>query len=48
MKLCWIGYHRKLKWGVNPVNDNTEPQCRACGRFVYGGKSLWLRADRFW
>ena len=47
MKLCWIGYHRKLRWGVNPDNDNTEPQCRSCRKFVYADRTPWLRMDRF-
>jgi hypothetical protein len=32
--LCWIGYHRKLRLGVNPKNENTEPQCLICKRFL--------------
>jgi hypothetical protein len=47
MKLCWIGYHRKLRWAVNPASDNTEPQCRACGKFVYYDQTPWLKAERF-
>ena len=45
MLFCWIGYHRKLKWGVNPVNDNTEPECLDCGHFIQ--KTPWLKIGRF-
>jgi hypothetical protein len=30
---CYFGLHRKLRWGVNPVNQNSEPYCQDCGRF---------------
>jgi len=30
---CYFGFHRKLRWGVNPVNQNSEPYCQDCGRF---------------
>ena len=30
---CYFGLHRELRWGVNPVNQNSEPYCVVCGRF---------------
>jgi hypothetical protein len=30
---CYIGFHGPETWGVNPANQNSEPQCRDCGRF---------------
>ena len=47
IKLCWFGYHRKLRWAVNPERENTEPQCRACGKFVYLDRTPWLKTERF-
>ena len=30
---CYIGFHGPETWGVNPVNQNSEPYCQDCGRF---------------
>ena len=30
---CYIGFHGRETWGVNPANQNSEPYCRDCGRF---------------
>ena len=30
---CYIGFHGRETWGVNPVNQNSEPYCQDCGRF---------------
>ena len=30
---CYIGFHGRENWGVNPVNQNSEPYCQDCGRF---------------
>jgi hypothetical protein len=30
---CYIGFHGRKTWGVNPVNQNSEPYCRDCGRY---------------
>ena len=30
---CYIGFHGRETWGVNPVNQNSEPRCQDCGRF---------------
>lgn len=38
-------FHRKLRWGVNPSNDNTEPQCINCGKFVT--KEIYIDVRRF-
>jgi hypothetical protein len=31
---CYIGFHDRKTWGVNPVNQNSEPRCRECQRFL--------------
>ena len=31
---CYIGFHGRETWGVNPVNQNSEPQCWECQRFL--------------
>ena len=31
---CYIGYHGRETWGVNPANQNSEPMCRECQRFL--------------
>ena len=31
---CYIGFHGRKTWGVNPVNENSEPRCRDCQRFL--------------
>ena len=31
---CYIGFHGPETWGVNPANQNSEPMCRACQRFL--------------
>ena len=31
---CYIGFHGPETWGVNPVNQNSEPYCRDCHRFL--------------
>jgi len=31
---CYIGFHGRETWGVNPVNQNSEPYCRDCRRFL--------------
>ena len=31
---CYIGFHGPETWGVNPVNQNSEPYCRDCRRFL--------------
>jgi hypothetical protein len=31
---CYIGFHGRETWGVNPVNQNSEPYCRDCQRFL--------------
>ena len=30
---CYIGFHGRETWGVNPANQNSEPYCRDCQRF---------------
>ena len=49
MGFKWLGstfcFHRKLRWGVNPSNNNTEPQCRKCGKFI--SKQTSMRVARF-
>jgi len=34
MAACYIGFHGLETWGVNPVNQNSEPRCRDCQRFL--------------
>ena len=34
MAACYIGFHGPQTWGVNPVNQNSEPRCRDCQRFL--------------
>ena len=31
---CYIGFHGPEIWGVNPANQNSEPRCRDCQRFL--------------
>ena len=31
---CYIGFHGRVIWGVNPANQNSEPYCRDCQRFL--------------
>jgi hypothetical protein len=31
---CYIGFHGRETWGVNLVNENSEPMCRECQRFL--------------
>ena len=31
---CYIGCHGRKTWGVNPANQNSEPMCRDCHRFI--------------
>ena len=31
---CYIGFHGRETWGVNPVNQNSEPRCQDCQRFL--------------
>ena len=31
---CYIGFHGRETWGVNPVNQNSEPRCDDCQRFL--------------
>jgi len=31
---CYIGFHGRETWGVNPTNQNSEPYCQDCGRFL--------------
>jgi len=31
---CYIGFHGRETWGVNPANQNSEPYCRDCHRFL--------------
>ena len=31
---CYIGLHGRETWGVNPANQNSEPYCRDCRRFL--------------
>jgi hypothetical protein len=31
---CYIGWHGLADWGVNPINQNSEPYCRDCHRFM--------------
>ena len=31
---CHIGFHGRETWGVNPTNQNSEPYCQDCGRFL--------------
>ena len=31
---CYIGFHGPETWGVNPVNQNSEPRCDDCQRFL--------------
>ena len=31
---CYIGFHGRETWGVNPANQNSEPYCRDCRRFL--------------
>jgi hypothetical protein len=31
---CYIGFHGQETWGVNPTNQNSEPYCRDCQRFL--------------
>ena len=31
---CYIGFHGPETWGVNPANQNSEPMCRDCQRFL--------------
>ena len=31
---CYIGFHGPQTWGVNPVNENSEPICQDCQRFL--------------
>ena len=31
---CYIGFHGRETWGVNPVNQNSEPRCQECQRFL--------------
>jgi hypothetical protein len=32
--ICSITQHPKLRWKVNPTNQNTEPLCLSCGQYV--------------
>ena len=34
MAACYIGFHGPETWGVNPANQNSEPYCRDCRRFL--------------
>mgnify|MGYP004460934613 FL=1 len=34
MAACYIGFHGLETWGVNPANQNSEPYCRDCHRFI--------------
>ena len=31
---CYIGWHGLADWSVNPANQNSEPRCRDCYRFM--------------
>jgi hypothetical protein len=31
---CYIGLHGPETWGVNPTNQNSEPMCNDCQRFL--------------
>ena len=31
---CYIGFHGRETRGVNPVNQNSEPRCQDCQRFL--------------
>jgi len=31
---CYIGFHGRETWGVNPANQNSEPYCQDCQRFL--------------
>ena len=31
---CYIGFHGPETWGVNPANQNSEPKCQECQRFL--------------
>ena len=31
---CYIGFHGRETWGVNPANQNSEPRCQDCQRFL--------------
>ena len=31
---CYIGFHGRETWGVNPANQNSEPMCQDCHRFM--------------
>ena len=31
---CYIGFHGRETWGVNPANQNSEPRCQECQRFL--------------
>ena len=31
---CYIGFHGPETWGVNPANQNSEPYCQDCQRFL--------------
>ena len=31
---CYIGFHGREIWGVNPANQNSEPKCQECQRFL--------------
>ena len=31
---CYIGFHGPETWGVNPANQNSEPMCNDCQRFL--------------
>jgi len=32
--ICAITQHPKLRWEVNPINQNTEPLCLFCHQYV--------------
>lgn len=32
--ICSITQHPKLRWRVNPTNQNTEPLCLFCNEYV--------------
>lgn len=45
MEFKWLCFHRKLRWGVNPSNNNSEPQCTRCSKYIT--KHVFIDIRRF-
>ena len=45
--ICAITQHPKLRWEVNPTNQNTEPLCLACNQYVRDYLHIPLKNFRY-